>query len=82
MEKEDEDQNGGESGNRLLARHGFCIYVGMGKEDYMTCEGLGCPFKDDCKRYEANIKAKEEKRYVFTIFPSLTDKGCTDKIKK
>ena len=54
----------------------------MGKESYMTCEGLGCSFKDDCKRYEDNQKAKAEGRYVFAIFPSLTDKGCTDKIKK
>jgi len=54
----------------------------MEKKEYMVCEGCGCPFRDDCKRYEACLKAKAEGRYVFTIFPSLTDKGCTDKIKK
>ena len=47
----------------------------------MSCEGLGCPFKKNCKRYEIHLQNLEVKRYAFYIIPKLTDKVCLDIIK-
>ena len=53
----------------------------MERYGIMDCEGLGCPFKSNCKRYETHLKNREMKKYSFTIIPHLTDKVCLDIIK-
>lgn len=50
-------------------------------DKYITrCEGLGCPFRDGCKRYELSLKDKEEMKYAISIIPHLTNKVCLDRI--
>ena len=54
----------------------------MDLNDYMLrCEGLACPFKDNCKRYALHLKDHGEMKYALHIIPQLTDKVCLDIIK-
>jgi hypothetical protein len=47
----------------------------------MACEGLSCPFKGNCKRYQMHLRNRELKKYAFYIITQLTDKVCLDIIK-
>lgn len=50
-------------------------------KDYITrCEGLGCPFRDGCRRYELSLQDKAEMKYAISIIPHFTDKVCLDRI--
>ena len=54
----------------------------MSLKGYVTrCDGLGCPFRDNCKRYELYLQDREEGKYAISIIPHLTDKVCLDIIK-
>jgi hypothetical protein len=54
----------------------------MNLQDYLSrCEGLGCPFKDKCKRYSLHLKDREQLKYAIHIIPHFTDKVCLDIIK-
>ena len=54
----------------------------MELKDYVArCEGLECPFKDNCKRYALHLKDREELKYAIHIIPQLTDKVCLNIIK-
>jgi len=54
----------------------------MDLKDYVArCEGLACPFKDNCKRYALHLKDREELKYAIHIIPQLTDKVCLNIIK-
>ena len=53
------------------------------EKNYITrCDGLDCPFRDDCKRYELYLQDKENLKYMILIMPTLTDKVCLNQIKK
>lgn len=51
------------------------------KDLYITrCEGLQCPFRDGCKRYDLYLKDKSEGKYCISIIPHITDKVCLDRV--
>jgi hypothetical protein len=54
----------------------------MDLKDYVArCEGLGCPFKDNCKRYALHLQDRVALKYAINIIPQLTDKVCLDMVK-
>ena len=53
------------------------------KDLYITrCDGLQCPFRDGCLRYDLYLKDREDTKYSILIFPHFTDKVCIDRIEK
>ena len=52
--------------------------------DYISrCEGLGCSFRDDCKRYELWLQDKTgDKKASICVIPGLLPEGCHTMIRK
>ena len=48
----------------------------------IACEGLQCPLKEKCQRYEKYLESRDMKKYVLVLFPHNTDTGCADIILK
>ena len=59
--------------------HGICTIPGM--KDYITrCEGLACPLKDGCRRYQVYLQDRDQLKYPICIIPRQIENGCLDRV--